>query len=204
MVFRATRKLMLWYLEQQENSCFVFRATRKSMLKVIRATLQGCLINDQSPNIKIFKVLSDFPIKYGPKTLKNPQSISTLDPCRATSLFENTMGNPFFYFFKCQPKRLIFFLDQIYGHSHFKYAFKINFQLLEVVKLKICKYAYLRIFSLTTSQSRKLIQSFWSIFYRKIIRYFLNFDILTLVIYQPTKKLMPQFQGPFFFWKLGI
>ena len=38
MVFRETRKLMLWYLEQQENSCFVFRATRKSMLKVFRAT----------------------------------------------------------------------------------------------------------------------------------------------------------------------
>ena len=38
LVFRATRKLMLWYLEQQENSRFVFRATRKSMLKVIRAT----------------------------------------------------------------------------------------------------------------------------------------------------------------------
>ena len=38
LVFRATRKLMLWYLKQQENSCFVFRATRKSMLKVIRAT----------------------------------------------------------------------------------------------------------------------------------------------------------------------
>ena len=38
MVFRATRKLMLWYLEQQETSRFVFRATRKSMLKVIRAT----------------------------------------------------------------------------------------------------------------------------------------------------------------------
>ena len=38
LVFRATRKLMLWYLEQQDNSCFVFRATRKSMLKVIRAT----------------------------------------------------------------------------------------------------------------------------------------------------------------------
>ena len=35
---KATRKLMLWYLEQQENSCFVFRATRKSMLKVIRTT----------------------------------------------------------------------------------------------------------------------------------------------------------------------
>ena len=38
LVFRATRKLMLWYLEQQENSSFVFRATRKPMLKVIRAT----------------------------------------------------------------------------------------------------------------------------------------------------------------------
>ena len=38
LVFRATRKLMLWYLEQQENSCFVVSATRKSMLKVIRAT----------------------------------------------------------------------------------------------------------------------------------------------------------------------
>ena len=38
LVFRATRKLMLSYLEQQENSYFVFRATRKSMLKVIRAT----------------------------------------------------------------------------------------------------------------------------------------------------------------------
>ena len=38
MVFRATRKIILWYLEQQENSCFVFRATRKSMLKVIRVT----------------------------------------------------------------------------------------------------------------------------------------------------------------------
>ena len=38
LVFRATRKLILWYLEQQKNSCFVFRATRKSMLKVIKAT----------------------------------------------------------------------------------------------------------------------------------------------------------------------
>ena len=38
LVFRARRKLMLWYLEQQEKSCFVCRATRKSMLKVIRAT----------------------------------------------------------------------------------------------------------------------------------------------------------------------
>ena len=38
MVFRATRKRVLWYLEQQENTCFVFRATQKSMLKVIRAT----------------------------------------------------------------------------------------------------------------------------------------------------------------------
>ena len=38
LVFRATIKLMLSYLEPQENSCFVFRATRKSMLKVIRET----------------------------------------------------------------------------------------------------------------------------------------------------------------------
>ena len=44
-----------------------------------------------------------------------------------------------------------------YGHSHFKSAFGINFRRQEVVKLKICKYAYLRIFSLTTSRSQKLI-----------------------------------------------
>ena len=48
-------------------------------------------------------------------------------------------------------------LEQKYGHSHFKSAFKINFQFREVVKLEIHKYAYLRIFSLTTSRSRKLI-----------------------------------------------
>ena len=38
MVFRVTRKLMIWYLEQHENSCLVFRATRQQMVKVIRAT----------------------------------------------------------------------------------------------------------------------------------------------------------------------
>ena len=43
IAFRATRKLMLWYLEQPENPCFVFRATRKSMLKVIRATRKSTL-----------------------------------------------------------------------------------------------------------------------------------------------------------------
>ena len=41
--------------------------------KVFKGYLvQGVGINDQSPNIKISKVPSDFPIKYGPKTLKNP------------------------------------------------------------------------------------------------------------------------------------
>ena len=30
------------------------------------------LFRDQSPNIKSLKVLSDFPIKYGPKTLNKP------------------------------------------------------------------------------------------------------------------------------------
>ena len=48
-------------------------------------------------------------------------------------------------------------LLQKYGHSHFKSAFKLNFRLREVVKLEIHKYAYLRIFSSTTSRSRKLI-----------------------------------------------
>ena len=45
----------------------------------------------------------------------------------------------------------------MYGHSFFKSAFGINFWLWEVVKRKIHKYTYLRIFSLTISQSRKLI-----------------------------------------------
>ena len=70
---------------------------------------------------------------------------------------QNTMGNPFFDFFKYQPKRSKKNLEQKYGHSHFKTAFKTNFRLREVVKLEICKYAYLRIFSWTTSRSRKLI-----------------------------------------------
>ena len=48
-------------------------------------------------------------------------------------------------------------LEQKYGHSLFKSAFNINFQPWEVVKRKIHKNAYLRIFSLTTSRSQKLI-----------------------------------------------
>ena len=44
-----------------------------------------------------------------------------------------------------------------YWYSLFKSAFGINFRLREVVKRKIHKYAYLRIFSLTTSRSQKLI-----------------------------------------------
>ena len=64
----------------------------------------------------------------------------------------------------------------------FQICFEINFRLWEVVKRKIHKYAYLGIFCLTTSQSRKLIpkadlkkecpyfyskfsfEEFWSIF----------------------------------------
>ena len=38
MVFRAPRKLMLWYLEQHISHVMVFRARSKSMLKVIPAT----------------------------------------------------------------------------------------------------------------------------------------------------------------------
>ena len=38
LVFRATRKLMLWYLEQLVISCY---RMRKSMLKVIRATTKS-------------------------------------------------------------------------------------------------------------------------------------------------------------------
>ena len=37
-----------------------------------QAHKKGCLINDQSPNIKILKVPRNFPIKYGPKDRKNP------------------------------------------------------------------------------------------------------------------------------------
>ena len=47
--------------------------------------------------------------------------------------------------------------EQKYGHSHFKSALKINFQLWEVVKLKMHVYANTCIFSWTTSRSRKLI-----------------------------------------------
>ena len=39
----------------------------------------------------------------------------------------------------------------------YKSGFEINFQLWEVVKQKISKYTYLRIFCFTTSQGQKLI-----------------------------------------------
>ena len=77
-------------------------------------------------------------------------------PTPVKSLFENTMGNPFLDFLKyCMEifkKKFIY----IYRYSYFKFAFRINFQLWEVVELKIRKYANLCIFSLTTS-GRKLI-----------------------------------------------
>ena len=68
------------------------------------------------------------------------------------------MGNPFFDFFNNDWDSLKFFFRiYIYGHSHFKSAFRINFGLREVVKRKIHVYTYTRIFRLTTSQSPKLI-----------------------------------------------
>ena len=48
-------------------------------------------------------------------------------------------------------------LEQLYEHSHLKSAFGTNFRLRKLVKLKIRKYVYLRIVSLTTSRSQKLI-----------------------------------------------
>ena len=72
-------------------------------------------------------------------------------PYLVKSLFENTIKNPFFYFLKSQPKLYKKKLEKKYGHSHFKSASRIDFQLWEVVKLKIRKHANLRIFSLTTS-----------------------------------------------------
>ena len=48
-------------------------------------------------------------------------------------------------------------LQLLYEHSHFKSAFGINFWLQEMVKLKIRKYTYLCIISLTTSRSWKFI-----------------------------------------------
>ena len=67
-------------------------------------------------------------------------------------------GKSIFWLFKIltetlQKKNLV----EKYGHSHFKSAFKINFWLREVVKLKIHVFAYTCIFSLTTSKSQKLI-----------------------------------------------
>ena len=68
------------------------------------------------------------------------------------------MGNQFFDFLKLwtetfQQKK---FRIEIWKFS-FQICFRINFGLWEVVKRKIHKYAYLRIFCLTTSQSPKLI-----------------------------------------------
>jgi hypothetical protein len=57
------------------------------------------IIMNQNLNVNLQVVQGDFPIKYGPKTqthgqsLKKPQDISKLH-------FKNTMGIPFFYFFK--------------------------------------------------------------------------------------------------------
>ena len=67
------------------------------------------------------------------------------------------MGNQFLTFSK-MAKALQKKFEQKYGNSYLKSAFGINFGLWEVVKWKIRKCMYLRIFRLTTSQSQQLIQ----------------------------------------------
>ena len=89
---------------------------------------------DQNSNVNLKVVQADFSIKYGPKTLKHPWSISL----KTLGHFEITILNTT-------------------GHPYFKSAFGINFGLWGVVKRKIRKYTYLHIFSLTTSRSTKLI-----------------------------------------------
>ena len=71
-------------------------------------------------------------------------------------------------------------LEYKYGYSHFKSVLKINFRLREVVKLKIHIFAYTCIFSLTTSQIRKLI---------------LKADL---------KWECPYFYSKFFFWSVSV
>ena len=67
-------------------------------------------------------------------------SVKKRDPTPVKSLLENTMENPFFYFLKYRPNCFEKNLESKYEHSHFKYAFGINFGLWEVVKLEIRKY----------------------------------------------------------------
>ena len=104
---------------------------------------QGRTMMDQNSNLNLQVVQGDFPIKYGPKTLKHPFKIQWEIHFFT---FSNTDRNA--------PKNK---LEQNYGYSHFKSAFKIHFRLREVVKLKKSKYAYLCISSLTPSRSQKLI-----------------------------------------------
>ena len=67
------------------------------------------------------------------------------------------MENPFFDCFKYWPK----FFKKKFRIKVWTFSFQIcfwnQFSTLEVVKRKIHKYAYLRIFSLTTSRSQKFI-----------------------------------------------
>ena len=63
----------------------------------------------------------------------------------------------FFTFLNIDRDSLKKKLEYKYGHSYFKSAFGISFGLREVVKRKIRKYMYLRIFRLAPSQSPKLI-----------------------------------------------
>ena len=55
---------------------------------------------DQNSNVNLQVVQGDFPVKYGPKTLKHPWSISLKKPWAILKLqFYKTIENHFFYFF---------------------------------------------------------------------------------------------------------
>ena len=53
----------------------------------------------------------------------------------------------FLIFLNTDQNAPIFFLELLYGHSHFKSAFGINFRLREVVKLKILQNTQIREFA---------------------------------------------------------
>ena len=78
----------------------------------------------------------------------------TPKPFRA--IFENTMGNPIFNFFCCWSKRSNFFYNR---NIDFLISKLLSKSILDFGKWSNWKYAntYLRIFSLTTSRSPKLI-----------------------------------------------
>ena len=54
---------------------------------------------DKNSNVNLEVLQGDFPIKYGPKSLKHPWSICYKNLGYFKSTFLNTMGNYFFLLF---------------------------------------------------------------------------------------------------------